>query len=241
MYLDYLLAVLSYSWTIAPGVIMAGLNVWDYYHDKRTTFSRRQILAIFGLALVVAQFLAWRDERKKVLGQFTYMAITVEDAPPTPAPFFQVGEMPAMNLRKSNRGSFIARSEYSCAHIYLAESPSPWVVDPYSMPPSTTPLEDSIYNNFQKACKTYRKPVSSFIPNQRAATRAAADFSMEDQLKNSLVQGKMLMFVVAFTVWTDGAGKHEQEYCWIVRPPAEKVLTVDACYSHNDFLTEAAD
>lgn len=240
---EYLLAVFWHLWTVLFGVIMALVDVWQYKSDKQTKFTRTQIVIVLFIGLLAAQFLAWRDEYTKVIGQTTYMAIVPEDSRlKNPMPFFELGKMPAINLGKENRGSYIAMNQYSCAHIYMEDAPTPWIVDPYVMPTSTPTQEDSVYEKFRKACKAYQKPVSSFQPNEHASTRAAADFTMNDQWKQHLIHGEFLMYVLAYVVWTDGTGTHEQRNCWLVRPPAEEPpLTLDSCYTHNDFLPQAQD
>lgn len=192
-----------------------------------------------------AGFQAWQDEHDQVKGQLTYFhADWSSNAHPNIPPIFKINAAPFWNVSFANVGSYLADKAYTVVDLESYDIPTSEIGS--SQPPTTPEIESQLFDKMRKKLPSIdRRPVASFAPGDTSWSTGWYSHpliqSEVDAFEGTASPRTKMMFVVGFSVWSDGSGRHEWPFCWLLVPHGTNQPTIMDCKSHNTFMPEAEE
>jgi hypothetical protein len=160
---------------------------------------------ILGIAfLVIAVFLAWRDEHQKVLSEGAYLDGSLIRQVSQRNPF-PIGDEIRLDMFWINRGKSPAKDGVPLCNVLLLDDADP-------------KTQEEMIGNFKlfydagvKKAGSYEQPMLfPGVPRVCSAVGPALD---EETSRQIFTTHKKIIFVIGATRFTDGLGKHEAHSC----------------------------
>ena len=222
------------------------------------------------IAFVIAAVLLWVDEHSKV-GQLSTELSTAKaekqpvqlNVPPINVPPAQVVISPQMAYMSSNGSAIVASSYKIGGHVAVSSgcknlSPSAVAenascvvglhlvdteLNPAKQPIVTEATEEKGYKEFQREIASVFMERKSYGPGEygfKTVYSPEIDQRLDEALRNEV----KTVLVLGEYVWSDGTGKHTNQYCvWLQNYPGlfnapgtiatNAIITWHSCVNHN--------
>lgn len=192
-----------------------------------------------------------RDLQEKITNgpkgqqQTTYFQINQSRPhPPARLPLAQPGLQSELNIPAENAGSYLAEDAYAVAALEIHDIPSPFDINGTNE--STPEIEDEVFAQFKTDTANYilHPQTDTYAPHDGSLITARTKGPLTETDVSQLAGERptKLMYLIGFTEWKDGDGKHEWRFCRIIQPPIERIPPVyEGCRTHNGFMRVALD
>jgi hypothetical protein len=243
---EYLLAILDHLFFWFGGIVLVIVEVLKKIARTRDWAERLrwEFWVLGAVCIFIATFQAWHEEHEKVLVRSTFMQISTEKAPASPSPLFRENQRAIINLGLTNDGQFLALNAFHAFGLVVRPLDHRWNMTEQRVP-SSPEVESGVFDQFIQENKEKLKPprfAGDVEPGGWSWATAHSFQPLTSDEAIGLRYGDKVMYLVGFAEWTDGSGSHEKRLCKIIQPPADTpTLTIESCYSHNDFLPIAKD
>lgn len=243
----YFIAVLDHTFFwFGIGLAMLELLKPKWPIVKKFVEQTWLVWTLAGVCVFIATFQAWNEEHKNVQRQNTYIKFETETQLWMPSPMaslFQAHQKSAFAVGKENVGEFIAQEHVCKIALEVSDFRSNSSVPLEKIPiPTTADAEAKAFSLMKEDWKDIPANSQTYLPHGHNFIIARTFHELSDDEVNDLLAGKKLLYLVGFTVWTDGSGTHEMQICRWIHPqnPPGQVIT-EVCTTHNGFLQKAED